>query len=187
MTTLHWIDYVIIGVLVLSALTGFVRGFIKEVIALGVWVAAVWVAFVYAKPVAAWLGTYIQDKSVQVVLAYVVIVVGTVFIGGILNTMLSFILHHSGLSGTDRLLGLIFGAVRGVFVIALVMVVIRISAFPEDEYKKKAQLYTYFTPLVNWMYQYAPDLIKRAEDIEHHARPIPNKRADLMIKTIDSL
>ena len=185
--TLHWIDYVILGVIVLSALTGFVRGFIKEVIALGVWVAAVWIAFGYAKPVAAWLGTYIQDKSVQVVLAYVVIVIGTVLVGGILNTTLSFILHHSGLSGTDRLLGLAFGAVRGIFVIALVMVVIRISAFPEDEYKKKSQFYPYFTPMVNWMYQYAPDLLKRAEDIDHHHHSASDKRADMMIKTLNSL
>lgn len=186
--TLHWIDYVIIGVIVLSALTGFIRGFIKEIIALGVWVAAVWIAFMYAKPVSAWLGTYIQDRSAQVILAYIVIIVGTVIVGGLLNSMLSFILHHSGLSGTDRLLGIAFGAVRGVFVIALVMVVIRLSAFPEAEYRKKAYLYSYFTPMVNWMYQYAPDLLKRAEDIEHHAKPISNKqRADIMIKAIESL
>lgn len=187
-TALHWIDYVIIGVIVLSALTGFVRGFIKEIIALGVWVAAVWVAFMYAKPVAVWLGAYIQDRSIQVILAYVVLIIGTIVVGGLLNAMLSFILHHSGLSGTDRLLGVAFGAVRGIFVIALIMVVVKLSAFPEDEYRKKSCLYSYFDPLVNWMYQYTPNLLKRADELEQHSKPSANKqRADLMIKAIESL
>lgn len=168
MPVLHWIDYIIIGVLALSAVTGLVRGFLKEVIALSVWIIAGWLAFVYAKPVSTWLGAYIHDKSAQVVLAYVVIIVGTILIGGIVNTVLSFMMRHSGLSGTDRLLGVGFGCLRGIFVIALVMVVVRLSALPEEDYRKKSCLYAYFTPAVNWLYRYVPDLIKHVEDMEHH-------------------
>jgi membrane protein required for colicin V production len=184
---LHWIDYAIIGIIALSAITGLIRGFIKEVVALGVWVLAGWMAFVYAKPVATWLGTYVQDKSARVILAYVVIIVGTLIIGGLLNTMLSFIMHHSGLTGTDRLLGLGFGAARGIFIVALIMVVIRLSAFPEEEYRKQAQFYAYFNPLVNWMYQYTPDLLKRAEDFEHHVQPKQEQHASIVVRDIQTL
>lgn len=189
MPVLHWIDYAIIGVLTLSAITGLVRGFIKEVVALSVWIVAGWMSFVYAKPVSAWLGAYVHDKSAQVVLAYVVIVVGTLLIGGILNTMMSFIMHHSGLSGTDRLLGLGFGAVRGIFVVALIMVVVRLSALPEEEYRTQSCLYNYFTPVVNWLYRYTPDLIKRVEDLDHqHAAPKkPEQHADIMIRDFQTL
>lgn len=186
-TTMHWIDYAIIGIIAVSALTGLVRGFIKEIVALGVWVIAGWMAFVYAKPVAAWLGTYVQDKSARVILAYVVIIVGTLIIGGLLNTMLSFIMHHSGLTGTDRLLGLGFGVVRGIFVVALIMVVIRLSAFPEEEYRKEAKLYAYFNPIVNWMYQFAPDLLKRAEDFEQHVKPSQDKHASIALRGVQTL
>ncbi len=188
MTTWHWIDYAIMGVIALSALTGLVRGFIKEIVALGVWVLAGWMSFVYAKPVAAWLGAYVQDKSARVVLAYVVIIVGTLVIGGILNAMFSFIMHHSGLSGTDRLLGVCFGAVRGVFVVALIMVVIRLSAFPEGEYRKQSFLYGYLTPVVNYLYQYTPDLLKRVEDIEHQQGHAKRKdHAEMMVRDLQSL
>lgn len=187
MSTLHWIDYAIMSVIALSAITGLVRGFIKEIVALGVWVIAGWMAFVYAKPVAAWLGTYVQDKSARVILAYVVIIVGTLIVGGLLNSMLSFIMHHSGLSGTDRLLGVGFGAVRGIFVVALIMVVIRLSALPEDEYRKHAMLYAYFTPAVNWLYQYTPDLLKRVEDIEHHNKPTPEKHVEITVRDFQTL
>ena len=187
-SALHWIDYAIIAILAVSALTGLVRGFIKEIVALSVWVAAGWLAFVYAKPVSGWLGAYIHDKSAQVVLAYIVIIVGTLIIGGILNTILSFMMHHSGLSGTDRLLGLGFGAVRGVFVVALIMVVVRISALPEDEYRKQSQLYDYFTPVVNWMYRYTPDLIKRVEDLDHHnSSPKKPKHVTVTVRDFETL
>lgn len=186
-TTLHWVDYAIIGVIALSAITGLIRGFIKEIVALGVWVIAGWMAFVYAKPVANWLGTYVQDKSARVILAYVVIIVGTIIIGGLLNTMLSFIMHHSGLTGTDRLLGIGFGAVRGIFVVALVMVVIRLSAFPEEDYRKHSILYNYFTPIVDKLYQYAPNLLKRVEDIEHKTQPNYQKRPEITVKDFQSL
>lgn len=187
-SALHWIDYTIIAILALSALTGLVRGFIKEIVALSVWVAAGWLAFAYAKPVSAWLGAYIHDKTAQVVLAYIVIIVGTLLIGGILNTMLSFMMHHSGLNGTDRLLGLGFGAVRGVFVVALILVVVRISALPEEEYRKQSQLYAYFTPVVNWLYRYTPDLIKRVEELDHHkGSPKKQKHVDVTVRDFETL
>ncbi len=188
MTAWHWIDYLIAGVLAISALTGLVRGFLKELVALAVWVMAAWLALVYAKPVAQWLGEYIQDKSARVVLAYVVIIVGTLIMGGILNTILSFIMHRSGLSGTDRILGLGFGTVRGIFVIALVMVVIRLSALPEEDYQKKSQFYAYFTPVVNWLYRYTPDLIKRVENLEHQqTQPNHDDHADISVRDFQSL
>lgn len=189
MPVLHWIDYIIIGVLALSAITGLVRGFLKEVVALSVWIIAGWLAFVYAKPVAAWLGAYIHDKSAQVVLAYVVIIVGTILIGGIVNTLLSFMMRHSGLSGTDRLLGVGFGLLRGIFVIALVMVVVRLSALPEQEYRKQSYLYAYFTPAVDWLYRYVPDLLKHVEDFEHQ-HPTPKQyeqHAEIMVRDIQTL
>lgn len=169
MTSWYWLDFVIMGVIVLSVFTGLIRGFVKELMALGVWVIAVWLSIIYAKPVAAWLGAYIQDKSARVILAYVLIVLGTLLAGGIINSVLAFVMHRSGLSGTDRILGACFGFIRGVFLVALIMVMVRLSAFPEEEYVKKSLLYAKFTPIVNWMYQYTPDLIQRVENFEHKA------------------
>jgi len=183
MAAWHWIDYVIIGVIAVSVVTGLIRGFIKELISLCVWIIAGWLAFVYAKPVAQWLGTYVQDKSAQVVLAYILIIVGTLVVGGVINALLSFIMHRSGLSGTDRLLGVGFGFIRGVFVVGLIMVVIKLSGMPEEDYKEKSLLYSQFNPLVNWMYQYAPDLIKHVETLEHGAQP----EQEMSAKAVESL
>ncbi len=187
MASWHWLDYVIAGIIAISVLTGLVRGFVKELIALCVWIVAGWLSFVYAKPVAQWLGTYIQDQSARVVLAYVVIIVGTLIVGGVVNTVFSFIVNRSGLSGTDRLLGLGFGFARGVLVVALIMVVIKISSMPEEEYQEKSLMYAKFNPLVNWMYHYAPDIIKHVEKLEHHAQPELQHEADMEVRDLESL
>lgn len=185
--TLSIIDFVIIAVILLSAMTGLVRGFIKEIVSLAIWVIAGWLAFSYAKPVATWVSTYIQDKSIQVIVAYVVIIIGTIIVGAILNAMLSFMMHHSGLTGTDRALGFGFGAIRGIFLVALIMVVIRLSAFPEDDYRHKSQLYRYFTPTVNWLYQYTPNILKRVEDLEQQTQPIRNNHTYITVKDFEAL
>lgn len=187
MTAWHWFDYVIVGVIALSVLTGLFRGFVKELIALCVWIVAGWLSFVYAKPVATWLSTYIQDKSARVILAYVLIIVGTLIAGAIFNTVLSFIMHRSGLSGTDRLLGVGFGLVRGVFVVSLLMVVIKMTGMPEDEYRQKSQLYDKFNPLVNWLYQYTPDIIKRVEGFDHSSSADLESTLDITVKDYKSL
>lgn len=166
MASWHWVDYAIVAVIALSVLTGLIRGFVKELIALSVWIIAGWLSFMYAKPVSLWLATYIQDTSVRVVVSYVLIIVGTLLAGGLVTSMISFIMHRTGLSGTDRLLGLGFGLVRGVFVVSLLMVVVKLTGMPEDEYRQKSKLYAHFSPVVSWMYQYAPDMMKRVEKLE---------------------
>ena len=65
MQSLHWLDYAILGILVLSVLTGCIRGFFKELISLSIWIIAGWLSLLYAKSVSLWLTTYIQDASIH--------------------------------------------------------------------------------------------------------------------------
>lgn len=168
----HWIDYVIIGVISLSIVTGLFRGFVKELIALCVWVLALWLAFSYAQIASVWFASYIQDKTARMVVAFVAILLATLITGGLVNAVLSFILHRSGLSGTDRLLGMGFGIVRGVFIVALVMLVIKMTAISDKEYRKQSYLYTKFDPLVNWLYGFTPEFIKKMKVLDKNDNTI---------------
>src|SRR5688500_1378784 len=119
--SLHWIDLVIIAVIGLSAITGLFRGFVKELIAICVWILALWLAFTYSSQLQPWLHPYIKDNTGNAIVAFILILLATLLIGGIINALFSFILRQSGLSGTDRLLGVVFGFVRGVFIVALMI------------------------------------------------------------------
>lgn len=159
----HIIDFVIIAVVGLSVITGLLRGFVKELIALCVWILAIWLAFKYSTEVNTWLKPYIQDMTARSVVAFVGILLATIVVGGLFNAVLSFILRRSGLSGTDRLLGMGFGFVRGVFIVALLMLVVQMASIPYQSYAEQSRLYNKFDPLVNWLSGFMPEFIKHAK------------------------
>lgn len=162
----HWVDLVIIGIIILSILTGVVRGFIKELIALCVWVLAIWLSYNHSHQLAAWLQTYIQDAAARRVAAFIIVLLAVLIVGGIANALISSVLKRSGLSGTDRLLGMGFGFLRGVFIVALIIVVLQMTSIPQSEYAKDSLLYQQFAPMVSWMHEVMPDFIKKAKEID---------------------
>jgi len=163
---LYWVDLAIIGIIAVSAITGLIRGFVKELVALFVWVAGIWIAYNYSPGIDPWLAKYIQDKTIRSITAFMIIFVAAILIGGIFNAVLSFILKRSGLSGTDRTLGTVFGFVRGIFMVSLIIVVIKMTSLPDQEYAKESRLYVKFDPVVNWLHELMPDFIKKAKLID---------------------
>lgn len=163
---LQWIDLGIIAVIALSVLTGLFRGFVKELVALCVWVLAIWLGFHYSESLDPWLRPYIQEQSARTAVAFIIILFTTLFAGGVVNAILSFILKRAGLSGTDRTLGMGFGFVRGVFIVALIMVAVRMTSLPYEEYSKKSKLYSRFDPVVTLVYGHLPEFIKQMKSVD---------------------
>lgn len=157
------IDVAILAIIGLSMLTGLVRGFVKELIALGIWILAFWLAYHYTASTETLLQTYISDPSVRKITGFVAILLATLLAGGIVNATLSFILKRSGLSGTDRLLGMGFGFMRGVFVVSLVIVVLNMTSIPHDNYFRDSTLYPRFDPLTKWLNARLPNVIKQVK------------------------
>lgn len=163
---LQWVDIGIISIVGLSVLTGLFRGFVKELVALCVWILAIWLGFHYSESLDPWLISYIQDKSARTAVAFVFILFATLLAGGIINATLSFILSRAGLSGTDRTLGMGFGFLRGIFIVALLMVAVKMTSLPYEEYAKNSALYTRFDPLVAWIYGHLPDFIQHVKAVD---------------------
>ncbi len=161
MGTLYWLDCVIVGVIALSIITGLFRGFVKELIALGIWVFAIWLASTYSQHLSTWVLHYISDKTAAIAVAFVAILVGTLIAGAIVNTIITHILHSAGLSGIDRLLGMGFGFVRGIFIVALLMVVVKMTSLPAEDYRSQSRLYAQFDPLVDWVYSFTPSVLNK--------------------------
>lgn len=163
----HWIDLAIVGIIALSVLTGLFRGLIKEVIALCIWILAIWLAFNYSPVLDPWMQKYIQDKTVRTVTSFILIMLATLIVGGIANALLGFILKRSGLSGTDRILGMGFGFVRGVFIVALILTVIKMTSLPYQVYAQESTLYAKFDPLVSWLDASMPDFLTKVKSIDN--------------------
>lgn len=163
---LQWVDLAIIAIIGLSVLTGLFRGFVKELVALCVWILAIWLGFNYSQSLDPWLNSYIQEQSARNAVAFVIIMFATLFAGGVVNAILSFILKRAGLSGTDRTLGMGFGFLRGVFIVALLMVAVKMTSLPYQQYSQDSKLYARFDPVVALIYAHLPEFIIKMKAVD---------------------
>lgn len=167
MASFNGVDYAIIVIIALSVLTGLVRGFVRELIALCVWLGAIWVGFTYSSDVSPYIRGYIQDPTLRTVISFVLLLLATLLIGGLVSTALSFVLSRSPLRGTDRLLGMGFGFVRGTFIIALMIGILNMTSLGKDRIFKRGELYQHFKPLSDWMFSFTPKLLDQVNKKAH--------------------
>ncbi|KAA6187015.1 CvpA family protein [Thiohalocapsa marina] len=151
-----WVDYVIIGVIALSAIIGLARGLIREVLALAVWVCALLAAWFFYGPVATQLEPWIATPSVRLGAAVIILVFGVLLLGALLGWLLSMLVDATGLTGTDRLLGMVFGAGRGAVVVALVVFLAALTPIVEDPWWSQSQLLPKFQLLADLMLDLIP-------------------------------
>ncbi len=107
-----WIDYVILGVIGFSALVSLIRGFVKEALSLVIWFAAFFIASNFYIELAAYF-TNIQDEMLRNGSAIAALFIATLIVGAVVNYVIGQLVQKTGLSGTDRVLGVVFGGVRG--------------------------------------------------------------------------
>jgi membrane protein required for colicin V production len=159
-TNLVWVDYFIVGVITLSVLIGLWRGFLKEAISLVAWVAAFFVAFLFVEEGAAYLSRYIGIPPVRIVLAFGALFLGTLMLGGLVNLIVAQLMERTGLSGTDRLLGLVFGLLRGVALITILVLLAGLNLpLTENPWWKQSLLLPYFQQMAVWLREYLPPAV----------------------------
>jgi membrane protein required for colicin V production len=153
-------DWVLLGLVGLSLVIGLWRGFIKEVFALAVWVLAFLLAFQYSGLAAGYLENLVELPSARTALGFGGIFLVTLVVGGLLTWLLSKLVHTTGLSGTDRFMGAVFGAMRGVLLILVLVVVARFTPLPEDPWWQESRVITALTPLSEWLTTLMPDSVR---------------------------
>lgn len=150
MDSLVWADWVIIGIISLSTVVSLIRGFVKEALSLASWV----VAFIIARSFYTNLATLFQDvvstPSVRLLAAFVILFVLSLIVGALLNHLISAIVKSTGLSGTDRMLGMVFGLVRGIILVVVIVALARLTPVTQDPWWSQSVLIKHFERIEAW-------------------------------------
>ena len=156
MPVLTWVDYCFIGIIGLSGLIGLIRGLIREVFSLAAWGAAVWVGLRYDREVSGYLEAAIPLPSARLAVAFAVLFIATLALAGLAAFLLNKLVQNTGLSGTDRLAGLLFGTARGVLVVAVLVLLAGATPLPEDSWWKESKLIPPFQSFSLWLRDQIP-------------------------------
>ncbi|MFA7321240.1 MAG: CvpA family protein [Dokdonella sp.] len=178
---MNWFDYAIIVALALSVLVGLWRGFIGEVMALVCWVLAFWVAWMFGPVLAEQFSASISVPSVRVMLGYAVCFVAVLIAGAIVSYLLRKLVSGSGLSGTDRLLGMVFGLVRGFALVVLVIVLMKFTPVIRDDWWQQSRMLPTFERSASWMTTLLPEAV--AKYLEPATAGIPAAAASVIQQT----
>ena len=158
---MNWFDIAIIATLALSILVGLWRGFIGEVLALACWVLAFWVAWMFGPTLADRFSASISVPSVRVMLAYGLCFVAVLIAGAIFSFLMRKLVSGSGLSGTDRLLGMVFGLARGAALVILVVLLMKFTPVVHDDWWKSSRMLPTFERGASWVTTFLPDGVAR--------------------------
>ena len=153
-------DYVILAIIAISTTVGAIRGFIKEAFSLAVWAAAFLVAFQYSGVLAMQLESHIELPSARTSLAFAGLFLVVLLIGGLITFLIGKLVEKTGLSGTDRLLGGVFGGVRGLSIVLAIILVAGLTPVTQDPWWKQSRMIQSMLPLAEWSAQFLPDYIQ---------------------------
>jgi len=144
---LSWPDILILSLIGISALISLLRGFVREAFSLVVWILAFWISWSFFRDLAIRLEPMVQTPSVRLGIAFVLLMLVSLVVGGLINYLIIQLVQKTGLSGSDRFLGMIFGAARGVLVVAVLVLLAGLTPFPGDPWWHESNLIPYFEEL----------------------------------------
>lgn len=156
---MNWADWVILGILAISVLVSLLRGFVREAMSLAVWVLAFWAAFQFAEPAALWFDRFVELPSARLMLAFALIFLVALTLGGLVTYLVGQLVDKTGMSGTDRMVGMIFGAVRGLAMVTALVMLAGLTPFPRDAWWQESRLMPFFERASLWASGYLPETL----------------------------
>ena len=156
-----WIDYAVLAIIGVSVLLSVIHGFVRELLSLASWVSAFLVAQYFASQVAALLPAAVPNESLRLLAGFLAVFLIVLLAATLLAIAISSLIKRAGLGAADRVLGAVFGLVRGVAVVMVIVLLAGLTALPTTPAWRQAMTSAPLEALANTVKVWLPsDLSK---------------------------
>jgi membrane protein required for colicin V production len=150
-------DYVVLGIFVVSIILSIIRGLVREVLSIAGWVIAFVVAGSYAGDFEPLLPSEVSGESLRIIASFIVLFISVLLISGLIIMLLSALIKGVGLGFIDRLLGAVFGFIRGLLVVMILVLIAGLTALPQKSFWEQAQLSSPLETIAVYVKEWLPD------------------------------
>jgi len=144
-------DVLILLVLLGSTLVGLLRGFVREAASLTFWILAIWAAWKFGPVIEPYLGGLMADPKVAPWVGRVIVLVLVLLLGWLIGMLLSYFTRTVGLGPLDRVVGLMFGVVRGLVLMGLMIIGGELLHLNQEEWWGRSKLVPYGETVGDWL------------------------------------
>lgn len=150
------VDFGIVTIIAVLLVLGLIWGFVKIAIALGTWLAASTISFGFAPNLAASLLTSIESPPMRLAAAMGILFVLTIMVGAVVSFIVRQFVSKTGLSGLDRVLGLVIGGSLGLVIVVALVFIAGLTNAPSYDWWQTSMLIERFETLATWLQGYLP-------------------------------
>lgn len=140
MAGLNWVDWLIIVTVFLSMGFGLYRGFIKEVLAVLVWLLSFYIAICFYPDLMVLFDKIVDSPSIQIVCSFGVLFVISMFLFGAAKHMISKAGDSAILTYPNRALGFVFGFIRAVIILVVLVILSELVPVNQESWWRQSMI-----------------------------------------------
>ena len=156
MAALTWADYLIVVIIGVSAFLSILRGFVREAFALCGWISGGWLALTFGPAGAELLEGHVAVPSLRYAISGLVLFFSALLVSGLVAHFFAAVVVKTGLSGTDRTLGMVFGIARGGVIVTVLVLLAHLTPLPEDPWWVESALLGPFERAASELQRFLP-------------------------------
>ena len=166
------VDYIILAIILVSAVMGLVRGLLREAIAVITWFLAIVLAWSFGPALEPHLGGVLVGSPLRIWAARAIIFVGILLLGGAVAVIVSHYVRVSMFAGMDKFLGLVFGLIRGIVIVGAFTIAVQALRMDEDASWKRSKLMPYATGVADALRGMVGEKLERLEKTLNSHAPL---------------
>jgi len=159
-------DIVILCLIALPTIVGIFYGFLNIVFSLLSWAVSLGLSIKLVPYFSPLLENYVDTPILRIILAFIALFILSLLIMSGISYLIVKLLGRSGLTATDRILGLFFGMGLGGLIVAIIILLAGFTAFPQEPWWEESKLVEPFERISIWSARFLPESITEYHSYE---------------------